>query len=144
MDRYGVFVTQYELQSLIKLINDIYQGIYYHALRHETEEAAKSSLRLRMIVAFFLYYMGLSILLIATWVKLCGTFKPNLIEAFLATFGVYLASYRLFIHPHILKLPFDDSIEEKKRKIKVRNLVFAGSILTFFVRFAIAGLLYRK
>jgi hypothetical protein len=129
---------------MTKLINDVYQGIYYHALKYETEEAAKSSLRLRMIVVFFLYYMGLLILLIATRVKLYGTFKPSLLEAFFATSGVYLALYRLFIHPRILELPFDHSIEERKRKIKVRHLVFIGSMLTFFICFAIVGLLYKK
>jgi len=132
------------LTILTKLINDVYQGIYYYALKYETEETAKSSLTLRMIVVFFLYYMSLLILLIATRVKLYGTFKPSLIEALLATFGVYLALYRWFIYPRILKLPFDHSIEERKRKIQVRHMVFRGSILSFFICFAIVALLYRK
>jgi uncharacterized membrane protein len=130
--------------GLTKLINDVYQGIYYHALKYETEETAFSRLRLRMIMVFFLYYMGLLILLIAARVKLYGPFKPSLLEDILAIFGVYLIVYRLFIHPRILKLPFDHSMEERKRKIKIRHLVFAGSMFTFFICFAIVGLLYSR
>ncbi len=111
-----------------KFINDIYQGLYYYALKYESVKEAKSNLRLRMAITFFLYYFSLLLLLITIRIKVYGTTKFNHIEAAAIIFGIYFLLYRYLIEASIVVSSFDDLPDERKRKVKLCLLIFGGSI----------------
>lgn len=127
------------MNKLSKFVNDVYEGLYYYALKYESVEEAKSGLRLRIAVSFFLYYFSFLLLLMTVRIKLYGTMKIRLIEAVITIFGIYFLLYRYLIEASLVISSFDDSIEERKRKVRLSLLVFWGSIGLFAVTF---GLIY--
>ncbi len=127
-----------------KFINDVYQGLYYHAIKYESAEVAKSNLAVRLAVTFSLYYISLLMLLITLKVRLYGPFKPTHLEAFAATSGIYILLYLYLIKPSIVVSSFDDLPDERKRKVRLSLLVFGGSIALFTASFALAYFVYKK
>lgn len=127
------------MNKLAKFVNDVYEGLYYYALKYESVEEAKSGLRLRIAVSFFLYYFSFLLLLMTVRIKLYGTMKIGPIEAVVTIFGIYFLLYRYLIEASLVVSSFDDSIEERKRKVRLSLLVFWGSIGLFAVTF---GLIY--
>lgn len=127
------------MNNLAKFVNDVYEGLYYYALKYESVEEAKNGLRLRIAVSFFLYYFSFLLLLMTVRIKLYGTMKIRPIEAVITIFGIYFLLYRYFIEASLVVSSFDDSIEERERKVRLSLLVFWGSICLFAVTF---GLIY--
>ena len=119
------------MNKLTKFVNDVYQGLYYYALKYESAQQAKSSIRLRLAVTFFLYYFSLLLLLITLIIKLYGTKKFGFLEGATIIFGIYFVLYRYLIQKSIVVSSFDDSPDERKRKIRLSLLVFWGKYSLF-------------
>lgn len=121
------------MNRLTKFVNDVYQGLYYYALKYESVQEAKNNLRLRLIVTFFLYYFSLLLLLITVIINLYGTKKLGYLEGATILFGIYFVVYRYLIEGSIIACSFDDLPDERKRKVKLSLLVFWGSIASLAV-----------
>jgi len=122
------------MSGLTKLINDVNQGIYYLTVQYESEASAKRSLPYRLGMAFLFYYMAVVLLFITACVKQYGPFKPYpLLIPLISVPGLYFVIYRYFIRARILESSFDDSPQERQRKVRVYLLVFGGSIVPFML-----------
>ncbi|NEU70880.1 hypothetical protein [Spirosoma agri] len=132
------------MNKLARFINDVYQGLYYYALKYESAHEAKSNLRLRLAVTLFLYYFSLLLLLITLLIKLYGTKKFSFLEGAMIIFGIYFILYRYLIKATIVVSSFEDSADEMKRKVKLSLLVFWGSIVLLAVTAGLIGYLMPK
>ena len=132
------------MNKLAKFVNDVYQGLYYYALKYESPQEAKSNLRKRLAVTFFLYYFSLLLLLTTLIIKLYGTKKFGFLEGAVIIFGIYFILYRYLIKATIVVSSFEDSADERKRKVRLSLLVFWGSIVFLAVTTGLISYLMPK
>jgi hypothetical protein len=125
-------IKHYLSMNVKKFFYEIYLGVYYHALKYESEETAKREARSRLLMIVFSYYISIILQVLVWFIVNRGTFKIPLIGAivivFLPIFIIYkVTSYYLPISA------LDDPIKEKEKNklVYFRNFIFTGGIISF-------------
>lgn len=125
-------------------INDVYQGLYYYAVKYESAETAKSLLNLRLAITFYFYYFSFILFAIPIRGKIYSPSKAGYFEALIVMFGIYFLLYKYIIKASVVVSTFDDLPDERMRKVRLCLWTFSGSIACFIATFTVIYFISKK